>query len=119
MSYLNRCIWNSNTRGEGNFVVGPVDTGYLTPGDAGAQDQHFYNYFAQSADMSQWEVVRDALWDAASNTLIRSAGVVELSSNGGSLVVFSTFPKVYMGVPLAADLTLPPLNVSVTGDLFP
>lgn len=98
--WLNRCIFTATTGTTADFEVASPVNGYITPDDAGAVDTDSYHYFAQSDDLSQWEVGTGP-YTTTGAVLGR---VPILSSNGNALVNFSAAPKVYMGGPLAADL---------------
>jgi len=98
--WLNRCIFTATTGTTADFEVASAVTGYIVPDDAGAVDGDEYHYFAQSDDLSQWEVGTGA-YTTTGAVLDR---VPILSSNSNALVNFSAAPKVYMGGPLAGDL---------------
>lgn len=56
MPLLDRCYFNSTSSGLTAFNVGAAVTGYLTPTLANAVNAVIYPYFAQSSDLTQWEV---------------------------------------------------------------
>jgi hypothetical protein len=103
IGFLNRCVFTAASAGTGDFAYSSAVTGYLSPSAAGAVDGVQYHYFAQSDDLSQWEV-GTGVWTAAGTILDR---VPVKSSNANALVAFTSAPKVYMGGPLAADVVTP------------
>lgn len=101
LSFLNRVVWRASSGGTGDFVVASAITGYLVPADAlnpAVVDGDTYTYFAQSDDLTQWEI-GTGTYDVASTTIFRS-NILD-SSNAGSIVTFSAAPSVFMGGPLA------------------
>lgn len=99
-SFLNRCYFAATSSGTGDFVVSAAVTGYMTPAQSGAGDGATYGYFAQSADLSQWEV-GVGTYTVSTTTLARTT--VSLSSNSNAKVSFSAAPNVGL-TPVASDL---------------
>jgi hypothetical protein len=98
-SWLNACKFNATSSGTGDFVVSSAVTGYQTPASAGATST-IYNYRAESADLSQWEV-GNGLYTPGSVTLARAT--ILSSSAGGATVSFSAAPIVGI-VAVAGDM---------------
>lgn len=97
LAYLNRCIFTPSSGGTGTWTVSAPVTGYLTPANAGAADGTTYNYFAQSADLSEWEV-GSGIYTVSGTTATRTP---ILSSNSNNLVNFTSAPSVHYGCALA------------------
>jgi hypothetical protein len=85
--------FNATNPGLGDFVVASAyAAGYKTPSQGAAIDGKVYDYYAQSADGTQWEA-GDGTWVAASSTLRRTT--VNGTSNGDqNLLNFATVPIV-------------------------
>lgn len=99
LGFLDRCVFTATTGGTSDYTPASAVTGYLVPADAGAVSGTTYRGFAQSDDLSQWEVFFGA-WNGT--TFARTT--IEFSSNSNNAVNFSAAPKVYMGGPLARDM---------------
>jgi len=107
-SLLNRCVFNADAAGTGDFVVDDAVSGYLTPSDAGAVNAASYSYSAESNEGLEWEI-GTTVYTAATNTFSRTP---LLSSNSNALVNFSTSPRVAITV-LANDILSPTFSGSV------
>lgn len=104
ISFINRCVWRATSSGTGDFVVASAIPGHRVPADCvkpGIVDGGTYRYFAQSDDLSEWEIGYGP-WNNSTSTLERA--VVLDSSNSGSAVSFTAAPAVFMGAPLATDI---------------
>jgi hypothetical protein len=99
--FLNRCVFVATANGTSDFDVSTAATGFLVPDDAGAVNARSYNYFAQSNDLTEWELGHGTYLSSGAEL----GRTVVLSSNSNGLVDFSLPPKVHMGCPLAADIT--------------
>lgn len=107
LSFVNRCIWRATSSGSGDFVVASAITGYVVPQSTqnpSVTSGDDYTYFAQSDDLTQWEVGVGA-YDVGTDTLARTT--ILDSSTGGSIVTFSAAPSVYMGGPLVGYMPTP------------
>lgn len=107
-SLLNRCVFNADAAGTGDFVVDDAVSGYLTPSDAGAVNAASYSYSAESNEGLEWEI-GTTVYTAATSTFSRTP---LLSSNSNALVNFSTSPRVAITV-LANDILSPTFSGSV------
>jgi hypothetical protein len=88
---LNRVWFNPASSGSGDFVYSTALTGFQSPTSAGAKNNALYSYFAQSGDLSQWEVGA-GLWNTSTTTLART--FIEFSSNSNAKVSFTNIPTV-------------------------
>jgi hypothetical protein len=106
LAFLNRCGFRATSTGTGSFVVASALTGMQVPEDAAGPavvNAATYNYFAESDDKTQWEYGK-GVYTTADDTLTR-ATVLDNSSGGTTALSFSAAPKVFMGGPLAGDMT--------------
>jgi hypothetical protein len=110
MALLDRCSFNATSTGTVDFVVASAATGAQTPASAGAVDQKIYSYFAQSADLTQWEVGR-GLYTVSTVTLARTT--VLFSTNSNAKVSFTLAPTVTIDA-LVEDI-VPAVYVPVYG----
>lgn len=102
LAFLNRCIFRATSSGTGAFVPASAITGYKMPGDCNdpaVVTNATYRYFAQSDDLSQYEVGY-GVWNGTN--LART--VILESSNSDAIVTFSAAPRVAMGGPLAQEI---------------
>jgi hypothetical protein len=88
---LDRVWFNPTAGGLTDFVYSSALTGFQSPVAAGAVNGAQYSYFAQSTDLTQWEV-GVGTWVTSSTTLQRT--FVEFSSNANAAVNFSVVPTV-------------------------
>jgi len=88
---LNRCGFVAASSGSGDYVVSTAALGCRTPAAAGAIDGGCYTYYAQSADLTQYE------WGigiyAASTTKLARTKILG-STSGGAAVSFTQAPTV-------------------------
>jgi hypothetical protein len=87
---LNRVWFNPTAGALTDFVYSSALTGFQSPVAAGAVNGAQYSYFAQSADLTQWEV-GVGTW-ASGTTLQRT--FVQFSTNGNAKVNFTLVPTV-------------------------
>lgn len=101
--FLDRVLFLATSGGTGTFTVsGPV-TGYQAPGAAGAIDGFVYNYMAQSADLSQWEI-GTGTYTASGTTLSRTT-IYANSLATTAAINFSNAPVVSI-TPLHNDFRM-------------
>jgi hypothetical protein len=106
LAFLNRCGFRATSTGTGSFVVASALTGMQTPAQCAGPavvDGATYRYFAQSDDLTQWEY-GTGVYTTGDVTLTR-ATVYDNSSGGTTALSFSAAPRVYMGGPLAQDMS--------------
>ena len=108
--YINNSIFIAAGTGIGNFTVAGAVQGYLTPAGAGGVDGQVFNYKAQNADRSQWEVGTGTLTNGGTQ-LTRTP---LLSSNANGLVNFLTVPTVAVSVWLSSDVAALTPNLPAT-----
>ena len=88
------CQFVATTGGTSAFIVGTATAGNQTPEQQQATDGKVYEYYAQSADGSQWEMGEGA-YSYASHTLARTT-ITWTSNQNTSVVNFTTPPQVYV-----------------------
>jgi hypothetical protein len=81
--------------GLANFVYPGPTTDMQSPASAGAVDGVTYRVYAQSLDMSEWEIC-DCVYTSASKTFTRPATVVANSLGTTAKVDFSDPPQVFV-----------------------
>ncbi len=91
LKFLDRCQFLTVTTGTTDWAVGAAVTGYQTPALAGAANGDTFHYFAQSGDLTQWEVGLGT-YSTSGPTLARTT--VLFSSNSGSKVSFTAGPQI-------------------------
>jgi len=91
-----RCGFAATSTGTGDFVVSAALTGFMTPTAAGAINGQPYPYFAQSTDLTQWEVGVSTGWVSSSTTLQRPSTVIANSAGNTSKLNFTVAPNVYI-----------------------
>lgn len=102
LAFLNRCIWRASAGGTDSFEPDTATEGFLLPIgclNPAVISGATYRYFAQSDDMTEWEVGY-GVWDG---TDIARTTILE-SSNAGSIVTFTVAPRVTMGGATANDV---------------
>jgi hypothetical protein len=97
---LDRCSFTPTAGTTADFVVSAATPGFMAPATAGAVDGVVYSFFAQSSDLSQWEIGRYT-WNLSGTKMVRTTIIA--SSNSGSKVNFSAAPTVSCDA-LAEDL---------------
>jgi hypothetical protein len=110
VDFLNVCKFTAASGGTGSFVVSAVVTGYQLPSSAGATNATVYRYRAETRDQSEWEVGYGT-YTVSTTTLTRT---VLYSSNSNLAVSFTRAPQVSMGVFLAEDTDLQPIDATLT-----
>jgi hypothetical protein len=110
VDFLNVCKFTAASGGTGSFVVSAAITGYQLPTNAGASNATVYRYRAETRDLSEWEVGYGT-YTTSTTTLTRT---VLYSSNSNSAVSFTRAPQVSMGVFLAEDTDLQPIDATLT-----
>ncbi|MGJ4888995.1 hypothetical protein ACQR1Y_12415 [Bradyrhizobium sp. HKCCYLRH3099] len=78
--------------GTADWAVSSAVTGYQTPATAGAVSGAVYNYRAESADLSQWEVGTGTY--TSSNTTLTRSSVLYNNAGTTAKINFSTTPQV-------------------------
>ena len=108
INFLDRCIFQANAGGIGDFVVDSAVIGYLTPALANGVNGATYRYVAQTFDrlgnVQQWEI-GTGTYTAASVTLSRTT--IVFSSNSNGKVNFIGAPQVLITY-LAEDVVTGP-----------
>jgi hypothetical protein len=89
---LDRVWFNPTAGGTADFVFSSALTpGFQSPAAAGAVNGARYSYFAQSTDLTQWEV-GVGTWVTSSGTLLRT--FIQFSTNANAKVNFTLTPTV-------------------------
>lgn len=89
--FLDACKFLASGNGTGSFVVASAVQGFQSPSTAGAVDGASYEYRAENASLSEWEV-GIGTYTASTGTLTRDTIIA--SSNAGSAVNFTLAPLV-------------------------
>ena len=92
VAYLDRCSFTATAGTTADFVVSAATPGFQTPAAAGAVNGTAYAFFAQSADLTQWEI-GTYTWNSSTSTMVRTS-ISANSSGGTSKINFTSAPTV-------------------------
>jgi hypothetical protein len=110
ISFVDRCIFQANAIGLGDFIVSGAVLGYITPAQANAVNGATYHYIAETRDtlsnVQQWEI-GTGNYNSATLTLARTT--IVFSSSANAKVNFIKAPQVLITY-LAEDVVTGPTS---------